>query len=138
MEPLGPDLFGALRTGYLPLTGHIGGLFHITNWYHEGDWINGCSSYVLRFALGPGWTDYSSIDSIRCMPLFAHENGAGHTIIECLLLQPVEERIASYIRVGVLSVSVNLKDTLPEEIKWIPEVFLSDENSGNLDTIFLY
>jgi hypothetical protein len=135
MEPLGPDLFGALRTGYLPLTGQTGGLFHITDGDHEGDWINGCYSYEMRIDLASRWISYSSI---RCMPLLAWLNGAGHTIIECLLLQPAEGRSASYIRAGLLTVSVDLKDTLPEEIKWIPEVFLSNQNSSKLDTIFLY
>jgi hypothetical protein len=64
--------------------------------------------------------------------------GQVDTIIECLLLQPVEERTASYIRAGLLKVSVNLKDKLPEEIKWIPEVFLSNSNTIDLETIFLY
>lgn len=135
MEPLGPDLFGALRTGYLPLTGQIGGIFHITDNNHKGDWIEGCQSYDMRIDLASRWNNYLSV---RCMPLFAWLNGAGHTIVECLLLQPTEERNASYIRVGVLSVSVDLKDELPEEIKWVPEVFLSNQTSSNLETIFLY
>jgi hypothetical protein len=75
---------------------------------------------------------------IRCIPLFAWSNGAGHTIIECLLLQPAGERIVSYTRAGLLKISVDLKDDLPEEVKWIPEVFLSDQYSSHLDTVFLY
>lgn len=135
LEPLGTDLFGALRTGYLSLTGQIGELFHITHNSHEGDWINGCYSYEILIDVASRRIDHMSI---RCMPLFAWLNGAGHTIIECLLLQPAGKGVSSYIRTGLLKVSVDLKDTLPEEIKWVPEAFLLNQNLAVLHTIFLY
>lgn len=36
IEPLGTDVFGVLRTGYLPLIGQTGGIFHITDENCEG------------------------------------------------------------------------------------------------------
>lgn len=72
------------------------------------------------------------------MPLFAWINGAGHTITECILLQPVVEKSDSYTRAGVLRVSVDLRHELPGDLRWIADVFLSPQNLGDLETIFVY
>jgi len=114
IEPLGSDVFGTLKTGYLALSGRIGGIFHITNENCEGEWINGCWSHQLILDLP---LERINDLPIRCVPLFAWSNGAGHTIIECLLLQPAGQGVDSYVRAGLLKISVDLKDELPGEVR---------------------
>ena len=137
VEPIGPDAFGLLRTGYIRLVGRVGRIFSFEGRFLEGSWINGHWSFEVSLDLCLDSMDY---ESLYCLPVLIRKEYSfdSSTIIDCLLLRQLKPEALDYIRVGLLKVSLDLKDKLPQEIKWITEYCNFEQCSKDLVTVTLY
>ena len=139
IEPLGSDVFGPLRGGYLRLTGRIGRIFSLADTNREGEWIDGHWSFETEVDLGSILIDDGSL---YCLPLLVRRQNPGPedwpTITDCLLLKRLKPDAFEYTRVGLLKVSLDLEDILPEEIRWIAEHANSEPRLRNLVTVTIY
>lgn len=74
-------------------------------------------------------------ESLFCLPLLVRRQYPGPgkwlMITDCLLLKRLKPNAFEYTRVGLLSIALDLKDMLPQEIRWIAKVANSEPCSEN-------
>lgn len=138
IEPLGPDVFGHLLGGYLRLRGRIGRIFSLTGRDRAGEWVGGHWSWLVQVDLYSGSDDN---ELLHCLPLFVRRQNPGPdwpTFTDCLLLKQLKPGIHEYSRIGLLKVSLDLEDILPQEIKWIVEHAKSEPCLRDLVTVTIF
>jgi hypothetical protein len=81
-------------------------------------------------------TDLIDEESLHCLTLFVRNDNA--TIINCLQLELLKPSLRDYKRVVLLKVSLDLKYTLLQEIKWIAEYVNSEPDSRDLVKVTIF
>ena len=132
------DPFGLLRSGYILLKGRLGRTFSLANDKHDvGQWIDGHSTFEWTTDINRNLIDNTTI---YCLPLYVRSQNPGPekwpVITDCLLIERF--MVDSYRRVGVLNVSLDLEDVLPQELSWIAEHAQSQPCLEYPDIVKLY
>jgi hypothetical protein len=139
IEPLGSDPFGPLRGGYLRLAGRVGRIFSLADTDRTGEWIDGHWSFETHVDFESNLLDD---ESVHCLPLLVHRQNPGPeewpSFIDCLLLKQLKPGTFEYTRLGLLKVSLDLEDRLPQEIRWIAEFANFEPCSRDLVTVTIY
>lgn len=120
------------------MAGRIGRIFSLADTDQEGEWIDGHWSFETQVDFGSNLIDD---ESLYCLPLLVRRENPGSEwpkITDSLLLKRLEPGAFEYTRVGLLKVSLDLEDMLPQEIRWIAEHANSEPCSRDLVTATIY
>ena len=103
------------------MTCRIGRIFSLADIDRNGEWIDGHWSFETHLDLGSGSIDD---ESLYCLPLLVRTQNPGDW-----------PDSLEYTRVGLLKVSLDLKDVLPGELRWIAEHANSEPGPRDLVTV---
>lgn len=111
------NIYGHLSAGYIKLKGKVGRVFS-SRYPNEGEWLVNHCSYDFGLDVGADDDD----EPLYCLPIAVYDDSPGSgfgLLTSCLLLRPYEDEEGGFVRVGIMTVALDSKEILPEELQWV-------------------